>query len=68
MEPLLNKSDAAALLNVSRRTIDRLHDLPRVRLGARRIAFRPSDLAAWTAARVAVPADAERDARPADAG
>jgi predicted DNA-binding transcriptional regulator AlpA len=63
MEPLLTKDEAAAALCVSRRTIDRLKDLPRVRLTGRRIAFRPADLAAFAAARVsapAAPADAER--------
>lgn len=68
MEKLLSKDEAAAALSISRRTLDRLRDLPRIRIAARRVGFRPSDLAAWAAARVAVPADAERDARPADAG
>lgn len=67
MNRLLSKDEAAAALNVSRRTIDRLRDLPRVRLGARRIAFRPSDIAAWAEARVSAPADTERAAAPADA-
>ena len=67
MDKLLSKDEAAAALCVSKRTIDRLRDLPRVKLGSRRVAFRPSDIAAWAASRLSTPADAERTAAPADA-
>jgi len=41
---LLDRQRAAALLGVSDRTLDRITDIPRVRLSARRVAYRRADL------------------------
>lgn len=41
---LLDRKSAAALLKISDRTLDRLPDLPRVRLSARRVVYRRADL------------------------
>ncbi len=41
---LLDRQRAAALLGVSDRTLDRLADIPRVRLSPRRVAYRRTDL------------------------
>lgn len=53
--PLLDKSEAAKFLKVSPRTLDRLHDIPRVRLSKNRVAFRAADLAAWAESRIERP-------------
>ncbi len=53
--PLLNKVEASKFLKVSSRTLDRLHDIPRVRLSKNRVAFRPADLAAWAESRIERP-------------
>lgn len=41
---LLDRQRAAALLGVSDRTLDRITDIPRVRLSPRRVAYRRIDL------------------------
>ena len=41
---LLDRKRAAAFLGVCDRTLDRLVDLPRVRLSARRVAYKRADL------------------------
>ena len=58
MTALLNKSDVAEELGgVSTRTVDRIPetDLPRVRIGVRRIMFRRQDVEAYVAQRVSTP-------------
>ena len=44
--PLLTLDEAAAYVKVSRRTIQRATDLPRIRIG-RAVRFRQSDLDTW---------------------
>jgi predicted DNA-binding transcriptional regulator AlpA len=46
-DELLDRKEAAALCKISERTLDRQADLPRVKLTARRVVFRKSDLLAW---------------------
>lgn len=54
-DELLTEREAAALLRLSQRTLQRLHAEggapPKVRLTMRRIAYRRSDLLAWIAGR-----------------
>lgn len=50
-EELLDRKGAAAFCKISERTLDRQTDLPRVKLTARRIVFRKSDLLTWIEAR-----------------
>lgn len=50
-EELLDRKEAASFCKISERTLDRQTDLPRVKLTARRIVFRKSDLLAWIEAR-----------------
>jgi predicted DNA-binding transcriptional regulator AlpA len=51
LDDLLNRKQAADFLHVSDRTLDRIPEIPRIRVGERRIFFRRSDLAAYLAAR-----------------
>ncbi len=51
---LLDRHRAAALLGISDRTLDRIEDLPRIRLSARRVAYRRSDLEKYIERRVEV--------------
>ena len=60
--PLLNKKEAAAFLKISSRSLDRLHEIPRVRLTRSRVAFRAVDLAEWAASRLERPAWRDADA------
>ena len=60
--PLLDKKEAAQFLKISPRTLDRLHEIPRVRLTRNRVAFRVVDLAEWAAARIERPAWRDEDA------
>lgn len=46
-DELLDRKEAASLLKISDRTLDRQTDLPRVKLTARRVLYRRSDLMAW---------------------
>lgn len=46
-DELLDRKQAAIFLKVSDRTLDRISDLPRIRIGERRICFRRSDLTAY---------------------
>jgi len=46
-DELLDRKEAAVFCRISERTLDRQHDIPRVKLTARRIVFRRSDLLAW---------------------
>jgi predicted DNA-binding transcriptional regulator AlpA len=46
-EELWTRKQAADFCNVSTKTLDRQGDLPRVKLTARRVVFRKSDLLAW---------------------
>lgn len=58
-EPLLTFEDVRKLLTVSESTLKRLirdEELPVVRISARRIGFRPSDVTAYQEARGAKPA------------
>jgi predicted DNA-binding transcriptional regulator AlpA len=50
-DELLDRKEAASLLKISDRTLDRQTDLPRVKLTARRIVYRKSDLMAWIEAK-----------------
>lgn len=52
-DELLDRKEAAAFCKISERTLDRQADLPRVKLTARRIVFRRSDLIAWIEAKAA---------------
>ena len=49
---LLDRKSAAAFLQISERSLDRIPNLPRVRVGQRRILFRKSDLAEYVASRI----------------
>ena len=60
--PLLDKKEAAQFLKISPRTLDRLHEIPRVRLTRNRVAFRVVDLAEWAAARIERPTWRDEDA------
>ncbi len=51
-DELLDKKQTAKILRISERTLDRLTDLPRVKLTERRILYRASDLTAWIARKV----------------
>lgn len=46
-DELLDRKEAAAFCKISNRTLDRQVDLPRVKLTARRVVYRKSDLVAW---------------------
>lgn len=48
----LDRQQAASLLRVSTRTLDRL-DVPKVKLGARRVIYRRADLVRFVEARAA---------------
>ncbi len=50
-DELLDRKEAANFLKISHRTLDRQIDLPRVKLTARRVVFRKSDLLAWIEAK-----------------
>lgn len=50
-DELLDRKEAARLLRVSPRTVDRIAQLPRIRVGCRRILFRRGDLDAYLEAR-----------------
>lgn len=50
-EDLLARKETAALLRISTRTLDRLETLPRIKLTARRILFRRSDIRNWVNSR-----------------
>jgi len=52
-DELLDRKEAAAFCKISERTLDRQPDLPRVKLTARRVVFRKSDLAAWIESKAA---------------
>lgn len=52
---LLDRKEAAQFCKFSERTLDRQTDLPRVRLTARRIVYRKSDLIAWIERRAIAP-------------
>ncbi|HQT62588.1 MULTISPECIES: AlpA family transcriptional regulator [unclassified Acidiphilium] len=49
---LLDRKQAAAFLKISDRTLDRIADLPRVRIGLRRVLYRRADLAAYVTRRI----------------
>lgn len=49
---LLDRNAAANLLGISNRTLDRLSDLPRVRLTERRIVYRRADIVKYIEQRV----------------
>jgi hypothetical protein len=51
VDEFLDRKQAAALLKISERTLDRQSDIPRIRITARRILYRRSDLLAWVDAR-----------------
>lgn len=44
---LLTRHEAATFLKVSDRTLDRITDIPRVKIGGRRIVFRRADLESY---------------------
>ena len=46
-DDLLDRKEAAGLCKISERTLDRQKDITRIKLTARRIVFRRSDLLAW---------------------
>jgi predicted DNA-binding transcriptional regulator AlpA len=50
-DKLLSRSQAAAFLGISDRTLDRQEDIPRIKLTARRIVYKESDLTAYVEAR-----------------
>ena len=50
-DELLDRKEAASFCKVSERTLDRQTDLPRVKLTARRVVYRRSDLIAWIEAK-----------------
>lgn len=49
---LLDRREASAFLKISDRTLDRLSDLPRIKIGGRRVVFRRSDLLAYVDRRI----------------
>lgn len=49
---LLTRAEAARMLKISDRTLDRFSDLPRVRVGRRRIMYRQSDIEAYIARQI----------------
>ncbi len=51
-DELLDRKQAANFLHVSDRTLDRIPEIPRIKIGDRRIFFRMSDLAGYVASRV----------------
>ncbi|MGC9217235.1 helix-turn-helix transcriptional regulator [Acidithiobacillus sp.] len=53
IDELFDRKGAATFCKISERTLDRQPDLPRVKLTARRIVFRKSDLQAWIERRAA---------------
>lgn len=55
-DTLLDRKEAAVFCKISERTLDRQPDLPRVKLTARRIMYRQSDLQSWVASKIAPPA------------
>lgn len=48
---LMSRRDSADFLGVSERTLDRIPQIPRVKIGERRIMFRRSDLVDYVAGR-----------------
>ena len=56
MEELLDRREAAVFCKISERTLDRQPDIPRIKLTARRIVFRRSDLLAWIEAKAQIAA------------
>ena len=46
-DDLLDRKEAARLCKISERTLDRQKDIRRIKLTARRIVFRRSDLVTW---------------------
>ncbi|MGC9272138.1 helix-turn-helix transcriptional regulator [Acidiphilium sp.] len=53
-DELLDRKQAAKYLHVSDRTLDRIPEIPRVKIGDRRIFFRLSDLAGYVASRTEI--------------
>jgi predicted DNA-binding transcriptional regulator AlpA len=55
--PILTRAEAAQLLRVDMRTVDRLEEdgrfVPRIQLSARRVGYWKADLIAWAATRTA---------------
>lgn len=49
---LLDRNAAAKLLGISNRTLDRMFDLPRVRLTERRIVYRRADIVRYIEQRI----------------
>ncbi len=53
-DELLDRKQAANFLHVSDRTLDRIPEIPRIKIGERKIFFRLSDLANYIASRAEV--------------
>ncbi len=49
----LDRTQAAEVLRISTRTLDRLGDLPKVRIGARRVIYRRVDVQRYVERRAA---------------
>jgi excisionase family DNA binding protein len=57
-DELLDRKEAARYLHVSDRTLDRIGEIPRIKIGDRKIFFRRSDLANYIATRTEIRAAA----------
>jgi predicted DNA-binding transcriptional regulator AlpA len=57
IDALLDRKEAAAFCKISERTLDRQINVPRVKLTARRIMYRQSDLLSWIAGKTATRAN-----------
>jgi len=53
-DELLDRKQAAKYLRVSDRTLDRIPEIPRIKIGDRRIFFRLSDLVGYVASRTEI--------------
>lgn len=53
---MLNRVETARMLGISDRTLDRLPDLPRLKLSPSRVGYRLSDVLAWMQSRQRVAA------------
>ena len=55
-ERIISQMELANRIGVSVRTVQRLHDLPKVRVSAGRVGYRETMVDAWIASRAALPA------------
>ena len=51
VDDLLDRKEAAALLRISARTLERLTGIPAIKVSDRRVVYRKGDLLDWIASR-----------------